>query len=87
MSDTRTLLTTSTYGCDGSLSQIYPELLGTMLTPKADELVADPFRHERTPSKFFEDGYTKVFARIREGAPPDFPITVFYAFKQAEGRR
>ena len=25
-------------------------LLGTMLTPKTDELVADPFRHEGTPT-------------------------------------
>ena len=31
-----------------SLGGIFPELLGTMLTPKADELVADPFRHEGT---------------------------------------
>ena len=66
-----------------SLRDAYPDLLATMLTPKANELVADPFRHENA-DKFFEDGYTKVFARIREGTPADFPITVFYAFKQAE---
>ena len=66
-----------------SLSDVYPELLGTMLTPKADELVADPFRHDDA-EKFFEDGYTKVFARICESTPDGFPITVFYAFKQAE---
>jgi adenine-specific DNA methylase len=29
-----------------SIGDVYPELLGTMLTPKAHELVADPFRHE-----------------------------------------
>jgi putative DNA methylase len=67
-----------------TLNGIYPELLGTMLTPKADELIADPFRHNDA-RKFFENGYTRVFARIREGTPPDFPISVFYAFKQAEG--
>ena len=65
------------------LADIYPELLGTMLTPKADELVADPFRH-KDAEKFFEEGYTKVFARICQGTPDGFPITVFYAFKQAE---
>ena len=66
-----------------SLSDVYPDLLGTMVTPKTDELVADPFRQD-DPVKFFEDGYTNVFARICEGVPRDFPITVFYAFKQAE---
>ena len=69
-----------------SLGQIYPELLGTMLTPKADELVADPFRHQGKDEakRFFEDGFTEVFRHICEGTPHGFPITVFYAFKQAE---
>ena len=31
---------------------------------------------------FFEDGFRRVFARARETALPDFPITVYYAFKQ-----
>ena len=66
-----------------SLSDVYPELLGTVLTPKADEIVADPFRHE-DPNRFFEDRYTKVFTRICEDAPPNFPMTVFYGFKQTE---
>ena len=66
-----------------SLSSVYPKLLGTMLTPKSDELVADPFRHDDA-EKFFEDGYTKVFTRVREGTPDGYPISVFYAFKQAE---
>jgi putative DNA methylase len=66
-----------------SLGDIYPELLGTMLTPKADELIADPFRHQE-PDTFFEDGYRKVFTHICAYTPREFPITVFYAFKQAE---
>lgn len=66
-----------------SLSSLYPDLLSTMLTPKADELVADPFRH-KDANKFFEDGFTNVFQRICETTPGGFPITVFYAFKQSE---
>lgn len=66
-----------------SVGDVYPELLGTVLTPKADELVADPFRQENA-NKFFEDGYAKVFSRISLDTAADFPITVFYAFKQAE---
>jgi putative DNA methylase len=69
-----------------SLADVYPELMGTVLTPKADELVADPFRHggDDQAERFFETGFEKVFARIREGTPAGFPISVFYAFKQAE---
>ena len=66
-----------------SLAGIFPELMGTVLTPKVDELVADPFRH-KDARRFFEDGFRAVFRRIREGALTDYPITVFYAFKQAE---
>ena len=66
-----------------SLTDVYPDLLSTVLTPKADELVADPFRHEDA-EKFFEEGYRKVFGRICNATPGGYPITVFYAFKQAE---
>ena len=66
-----------------SLGHVYPELMGTVLTPKADELVADPFRH-KDARRFFEDGYRAVFQRIREGTSAGYPITVFYAFKQSE---
>jgi putative DNA methylase len=69
-----------------SLGSIYPDLLGTVLTPKADELVADPFRRggKESAELYFEEGFTKVFDRICAGTPDGYPITVFYAFKQAE---
>jgi len=69
-----------------SLSGVVPALLGTLQTPKADELVADPYRHgsKQQASEFFEQGFNHVFARIRLHAQRDFPITVFYAFKQSE---
>lgn len=69
-----------------SLRPVWPDLLGTMLVPKAEELVANPFRHKGNEGakQFFEDGFTTVFARARQQALPDFPITVFYAFKQSE---
>ncbi len=69
-----------------TLGAVYPDLFGTMLTPKAHELIADPFRHgsKDESRKFFEQGMGKVFARMRETAHPDYPITVIYAFKQSE---
>jgi putative DNA methylase len=69
-----------------TLGGIYPELFGTLLTPKAPELIADPFRHggKDESRRFFEEGMGRVFARMRETAHPDFPITIIYAFKQTE---
>lgn len=66
-----------------TLSGVHPELLSTLLTPKTDELVADPYRQE-DPHKFFEDGYREVFTQIRKRTPSGYPITVYYAFKQTE---
>jgi putative DNA methylase len=68
------------------LSGVYPTLVGTMLTPKAGELVADPFRHggRDAANQYFEDGFVRVFDLIRNMTPMGAPITVFYAFKQAE---
>ena len=66
-----------------SLRDIYPDLLATMATPKDDELIANPFLRKNA-DKFFEDGFANVFRRICEGTPSEFPITVFYAFKQSE---
>lgn len=69
-----------------SLRSIHPGLLSTMLVPKTDELVANPYRHggKDGAQKFFEEGFREVFRRARESALPDFPITVYYAFKQSE---
>lgn len=66
-----------------SLRNTYPDLLGTVVTPKADELIANPFRHDDA-NEFFEQGFSEVFKRACERTPADYPIAVFYAFKQAE---
>lgn len=69
-----------------SLASLYPGLLSTLLVPKTDELVANPYRHGGRvgASEFFERGFESVFARARGGANNEFPITVYYAFKQSE---
>ena len=69
-----------------SLKSIHPRLLSTVLVPKEEELVANPYRHGgRDGAKdFFEDGFERVFARARRSAGPDYPMTVYYAFKQSE---
>jgi putative DNA methylase len=69
-----------------SLADVYPDLMATVLTPKAHELVADPFRQggKEQAEQFFENGFEKVFALIAEYTPAGFPITVVYGFKQSE---
>jgi putative DNA methylase len=69
-----------------ALREVFPELMGTLLVPKADELVANPYRHgsRKNAESFFEEGFVQVFRGMREGANLDYPITVYYAFKQSE---
>ncbi|GJF18941.1 hypothetical protein NGTWS1803_08550 [Mycolicibacterium cyprinidarum] len=69
-----------------SLRPMHPNLLSTMLVPKAEELVANPYRHGGRDGAhtFFEAGFREVFRKAREAALTGFPITVYYAFKQSE---
>lgn len=69
-----------------SLREIHPAGLGTMLVPKAEELVANPYRHgdANGAKQFFETGFEHVFEHARQSAMEDYPIAVYYAFKQSE---
>ncbi|RLP09497.1 DUF1156 domain-containing protein [Propionibacterium australiense] len=69
-----------------SLKDINPQIVGTMLTPKADELVANPYRHDgkKGAERFFIDGFNSVFARVRQGDNQAVPMTVYYAYKQQD---
>jgi len=70
-----------------SIGRYYPDITGTVLTPKAEELVATPYRFGGSKAKaeeHFERGFVRTFTRLRDGHAPDIPMTVFYAFKQAE---
>jgi len=69
-----------------SLRQTYPTLLSTISVPKAEELVATPERHggKRKAEQFFLSGMTLAMRRIAEQANPSYPVTIYYAFKQAE---
>jgi putative DNA methylase len=68
-----------------SLIEVYPELMRTILTPKDDEIVADPFRHggKEQAKQFFEERFETVFDRIGKGTPKEYPISFFYAYKQS----
>jgi putative DNA methylase len=69
-----------------SLKPIFPGLYATLAVPKAEELVATPYRHgsKEKAEAFFLDGMTRAIRNLAEQAHPAFPVTIYYAFKQAE---
>ncbi len=69
-----------------SLRPIFPDLYATMAVPKAEELIATPYRHgsKDKAEAFFLDGMTAAMHSLAEQAHPAFPVTIYYAFKQAE---
>jgi putative DNA methylase len=69
-----------------SLKGVYPDLFATLAVPKAEELVATPYRHgsKEAAEQFFLDGMTKAMHRLAEEAHPAFPVTIYFAFKQSE---
>jgi putative DNA methylase len=69
-----------------SLKPVFPDLFATLAVPKAEELVATPYRHgsKEKAEIFFLQGMTQAMHRLAEQAHPAFPVTIYYAFKQAE---
>ena len=69
-----------------SIRSIFPDLFATLAVPKAEELVATPYRHgsKDKAATFFLDGMTQAMHRLAEKAHPACPVTIYYAFKQAE---
>lgn len=70
-----------------SLQAVYPTVFETLLTPKTAELVASPYRFDGDKAAardHFENGFRHVFDDLRPSLDSRFPVTVYYAFKQAD---
>lgn len=69
-----------------SLRPVFPDLFTTLAVPKAEELVATPYRHggKEKAETFFLEGMTQAMHRLAEQGHPAFPVTIYYAFKQSE---
>jgi putative DNA methylase len=69
-----------------SVRQIYPALFASIAVPKAEELVATPYRHgnKEKAEAFFLDGMTQAMHSLAVQAHPSAPVTIYYAFKQSE---
>ena len=72
-----------------SMRPVFGDLFATLAVPKAEELVATPYRHggKDAAETFFLDGMTRAFHRLSGQAHPAFPVTIYYAFKQSETKR
>ena len=72
-----------------NLSDVWPDEMATLLTPKAEELVANPHRagSKDAARKHFEDGMAAVLDRMASVQHPDYPATIFYAFKQQKTKQ
>jgi putative DNA methylase len=69
-----------------TLKPVFPDLFATLAVPKAEELVATQYRHgsRMKAEAFFLGGMTQAMHRLSEQAQSAFPVTIYYAFKQAE---
>lgn len=69
-----------------SLRPFFPDIFSTLAVPKSEELVATPYRHGGADKAeaFFLEGMTRVMHHLASRTHPAFPVTIYYAFKQAE---
>ena len=69
-----------------SLRNIWPSLFRRALTPKDTELIAASHRHSdrKAAEQFFMEGMVKTLKAIYNVAVENAPVTIYYAFKQAE---
>ena len=69
-----------------TLHDIWPALFRRVLTPKDEELVAFAYRHgsKDAAEMFFMEGMAKALRNMHSSGTRDFPVTIYYAFKQAE---
>lgn len=69
-----------------ALRGTFPSLFATVAVPKAEELVATPYRHggKEGAEKFFLDGMTAAMHNVADKAHGAFPVSIYYAFKQSD---
>ena len=72
-----------------SLRSVFPNLFSTIAVPKAEELLATPYRHgDRSKAEaFFLSGMEQAMRRVAGQAHLSYPVTIYYAFKQSETKQ
>ena len=69
-----------------NLSQVWPDECSTLLSPKAEELIANSYRagSRVQAEKHFESGMAEFMGHVVENQTTDIPATVYYAYKATE---
>ena len=69
-----------------ALRTVWRDLFRRVLTPKDEELVATPYRHGGydAAERFFMEGMAKALRNMQRSGASEFPISLYYAFKQSE---
>ena len=69
-----------------ALRPSFPQLTALIAAPKMEELVATPARHggRKDAEKFFMSGMKRAIGKLAQNGHPAFPVTIYYAFKQAD---
>ncbi len=69
------------------LGDIYPDLFVTPLSPKQQEIVSNPKRHDGTQNakSFFEENLSKSFSEINRVLKADGIAVIVYAHKSTQG--
>ena len=72
-----------------SLRSLFPIFFATIAVPKSEELVAAPHRQggKTQAEDFFLRGMSQAMQCLATQALYVSPVTIYYAFKQSEGRR
>lgn len=65
---------------------VFPDLFNILATPKAEELVANPYRHagRNTAEQFFLESMSHAIANMVKQSSDEIPTTIYYAFKQSQ---
>ena len=72
-----------------SLRSLFPDIFTTIAVPKSEELVAAPHRQggKTQAEDFFLRGMSQAMQCLAIQVLSASPVTIYYAFKQSEGRR
>ena len=68
------------------LRDVYPGLFAGILVPKSEEMIASPSRFEDSRQRF-ERLLGQSLSLVRTRCSPEFPSSIFYAYKQQEEER
>jgi putative DNA methylase len=69
-----------------TLGTSFAKVFNDPAVPKSEELVANPYRHggKTKAEQFFLAGMSEAIKSLATNSHPAFPVTIYYAFKQAE---